>query len=176
MPNYSGSAAPTSNVWDVSEIYETDVNSREFKELLVRLYQNLNLMANVLDSKDSGVYDIDEFSNGQQFFPDPLLDSSTSKAPVYRPVIRKVINFGALPNNAETAIAHGITFTTDCTMTRMYAVATDSAAQTYIPIPFVGAAGGDIELRADGANVYIRTTTNRTMYNRCIVVLEYIKT
>jgi hypothetical protein len=41
-----GSFVPTSYVWDVARLYEIDVNSDEFKELLVRLYQNLNLIAN----------------------------------------------------------------------------------------------------------------------------------
>jgi hypothetical protein len=34
----SGIFVPTTNVWDVSQIYEIDVTSPQFKELLVRLY------------------------------------------------------------------------------------------------------------------------------------------
>ena len=44
---------PTTSVWDVSEIYSTDVTKPEFKELLVRMYQNLNNMAMATNNKDS---------------------------------------------------------------------------------------------------------------------------
>jgi hypothetical protein len=43
MPNNTadyGMFIPTTQVWDVSEIYSTEVTSPAFKELLVRLYQN----------------------------------------------------------------------------------------------------------------------------------------
>lgn len=179
MPNYQGSSAPTSNVWDVSEIYQTDVTSPEFKELLVRLYQNLNLMSNVLSSKDSGTYDIDEFDTGQLFFPNPAYNSSTSISPTYRPVIRKVINFGALPNAALKTVAHNITFTDACTMTRIYGVATDPVAHSYLPLPYVdvaGAGAASVELYADNLNVGVRTASNRLAYTRCMIVLEYLKT
>jgi len=56
-PQQVGSFVPTTNVWDPSEIYSVDVTSPRFKELLVRLYQNVNLIAVVLNTKDSGYYD-----------------------------------------------------------------------------------------------------------------------
>ena len=37
----SGSYIGTTQVWDVSQIYDIEVNSPEFKELIVRLYQNI---------------------------------------------------------------------------------------------------------------------------------------
>ena len=39
------SSLPTTNVWDPSQIYETEGLTEPLQELLVRLYQNLNQMA-----------------------------------------------------------------------------------------------------------------------------------
>ena len=49
-----GSFIPTTQVWDVNEIYSTEVTSPAFKELLVRLYQNINAQSLSLNSKDAG--------------------------------------------------------------------------------------------------------------------------
>lgn len=182
MPNYRGAAVPTSNVWDVTALYDMDVTSPEFKELLIRLYQNLNLMANVLDVKDSGYYDIDEFTNGQLFFPNPNPPAGTHITPNYRPAIRKVINFGALPNGAVPGglikpVAHNVTFTANCTMTRIYGTATKPVAPySYIGLDFSsGILNENIKLWADGTNVYVQTWIDYSMYTRCIIVMEYLK-
>ena len=47
QPQQHGAYAPTTFIWDVEQLQHIEVTSPEFKELLVRLYQNLNLMANV---------------------------------------------------------------------------------------------------------------------------------
>ena len=54
--NISGAFVPTTFILDVAKIQEVNVNSEEFKELLVRLYQNLNRMSLVLNVKESAYY------------------------------------------------------------------------------------------------------------------------
>jgi len=76
-----GSFVPTTNIWDVQRLYEVDIKSPEFKELLVRLYQNVNNIALSLNSRDAGYYDNTEFINGQTFFPNPTLSSTTAQTP-----------------------------------------------------------------------------------------------
>jgi len=166
----TGAFIPTTNVWDVSEIYSTDVKSPEFKELLVRLYQNLNVMAMGVNNRDAGLYDTSEFVCGQQFFPDPALTSASSVTPTFRNVFRKVVNFGALPNNTGKSVAHGITTTVNTSFTRMYGVATDPTGFSALAIP-----NSDITLELDGTNVTITTTADLTAYTTTYVVLEYIK-
>lgn len=109
MPDLNGSFVPTTNVWDTSEVLAADVNSEEFKQLLVRLYQNINTIAIVLNSKDTGYYVSSKFTNGQLFFPNPALTSQSSSTPIYRNVIRYVVNFGALPNTGSKSVAHTLT-------------------------------------------------------------------
>ena len=46
-----GMMVPTTNVWDVSQIYNLQDISPELRELFVRLYQNLNKMALAVNLK-----------------------------------------------------------------------------------------------------------------------------
>jgi len=172
--NYlQGSFVPTTNVWDVSQIYEVDVNSPEFKELLVRLYQNLNIIAVVLNTKDTGYYDTINYVNGQLYFPNPNLTSQSSTSPSYRQVQRLTIDFGALPNTAVKSVAHGLAITASYTFTRIYGCASDTSGNNYIPIPNVS--GTDpVEIYVDATNVNIATATDMTAYTVVYVVLEYI--
>lgn len=167
---------PTTSVWDVNEIYSTEVTSPAFKELLVRLYQNLNNIAQALNVKDSAIYNTQEFVNGQLYFANPALSSTTSSVARMRQVVRKVINFGALPNTGTTAVAHGITVNSSTTFTRIYGTASDTAGSNYIPIPYASPTlANNIELKADATNVTIITGSNRTAFTVCYVVLEYLK-
>lgn len=174
-PTEYGSFVPTTQVWDVSHFMEVDVKSKEFKELLVRLYQNVNLIATVINAKDTGIYDTSIFVNGQTFFPNPTTPVTAAQSSNFRPVYRKVINFGALLNTAPKQVAHGITCNASTTFTRIYGVATNPVAPySYIPLPYVGVPAGSIELNIDGTNVNIITTDDKTAYTRCYVVVEYL--
>jgi hypothetical protein len=171
-----GSFIPTTNIWDVSALYSTEVTSPEFKELLVRLYQNINLVALSMNTRDAGYYVMTEFVNGQIFFPNPSLTSVTTQAPTFRPVFRKVINFGALPNTGTKSVAHGITITSTFSFTRIYATASDQSGMNYIPIPYASPVlVNNIELNVDATNVNITTGSNRSNFTICYVILEYIK-
>lgn len=172
----TGSFIPTSYVWDVARLYEVDVNSDEFKELLVRLYQNLNLMAISLNTRDAGYYNTSEFVNGQIFFPNPMLNSSTSAAPEFRQVYRKVINFGALPNAGTKTVPHGITITGTTTFTRIYGTASDTTDKIYIPLPFASPTATDsIELYVDSTNVGVITGNNESAFTITYIILEYLQ-
>jgi hypothetical protein len=179
--NNTASFVPTTNVWDVAQLYEVDVNSHEFKELLVRLYQNINNMSLLLNFKDTGLYNTFEIVNGQIFFPDPTLNSTTGSPKgganaVLRQVFRKVINFGALPNAATKSVAHGITITPKTSFTRIYATATDPVSKFYIPIPYASPTPADcVEIFVDGTNVNIIDAINKTNFTICYVILEYLQ-
>lgn len=152
-----GLFVPNSYVWDVQEIQAVDVNDQAFKELLVRLYQNISAITTALNLKDSGYYTFAEFVNGQLYFPNPALTSNTSQTAAYRQVFRYVINFGALPNTATKSVAHGLAINTGWTFTRIYATASDTTGLTYIPIP-----DAQSTISVDATNVNITTTANLT--------------
>jgi hypothetical protein len=171
-----GAFLPTTNVWDVSEIYQTDVSSPEFKELLVRLYQNLNNISLMVNIKDSAYYNTQEFVNGQVFFPNPVYTSGTTVKPVLRPVYRLVINFGALPNAGTATVAHGLVINEGYTFTRIYGCASDPINFVYLPLPYASPTDVDnIEVNVDATNVTIITGSDRTAFTTTYVILEYMK-
>jgi len=168
---------PISSQVDTQLLRSIDIKSPEFKELLIRLWQTVNEISLVTNMKDTGYYTETEFINSQVYFPDPLLTAADNTVPVYRPVYRKVINFGALPNNAVKSVAHGITFTDTTIFTRIYGAASDkTAGRNYLPIPHSSPTLADnILLLADDTHVQIRTGSNRTAFTECYVVLEFLK-
>jgi len=174
--NDVGSYVPTTNIWDPSELYSTEVTSPEFKELMVRMYQNLNVISMNLNLKDTGYYVTEEFVCGQQFFPKPGLSSLTPIDPTFRQVFRKVINFGALPNTGTTNVAHGINNDVNTIFTRIYGAANDPAGLSFLPLPYASPTdANNIELSVGTTNVTITTGSNRAAYTVTYVILEWLK-
>lgn len=187
MPNNAssfGAFGPTTNVWDVTELQNIDVKSPEFKELLVRLYQNINLMALVLQVADKGIYDTQEFLNGQLWYPNPANNSTTVSSAQFRQVFRTVINMNDtepnLPNNATINLPHGIPWNAAMSWTRIYGAATNPTAGADpnpcgIMLPYVSlTAGQSIEMYTTDTNVVITTQADYSAYTICYVVLEYL--
>jgi hypothetical protein len=173
--NY-GSFVPTTNIWDTSHIQDIDVTSPEFKELLIRMYQNLNLMSLALNNKASGIYDTQEFVTGNLYPPNPVLSSATSTTPNPRNSYWEFVFCGALPNAATKSIPHNIPFNSGFTMIRYGGAASDTTGLTYLCLPYVDAAGTDnIQLDVDRFDVNITTESDRTNYNISYVILEYLK-
>ena len=178
-PNQSQAfAVPTTNIWDVSQVYSTNFDSPDqIQELFVRLYQNLNNISLSLNARDAGYYDTMEFLNSQVFFPNPALNSSTATTPSYRSVFRKVINFGALPNTAAKSVAHGIVCSAATSFTRIYGAASDPVGFNYIPLPYASPTlANNISIDVDATNVTITTGSDRTAFTITYVVLEYLQT
>ena len=169
-----GAFVPTNFIWDIQQIQQLEEISPEFKELLVRMYQNLGLMATVLNTKDTGIYQLTEFVNGQRFFSNPAYNSSTAVQPTPRQDYRMVINFGALPNSTTKSVAHNIAVNAGTTFTRIYGAATDPDTLG-IPIPNVDATN-PVAINVDPTYVNITTVTDMTAFTSVIVVIEYLKT
>ena len=182
-----GAYVPTTNVYDQQNIYELDVNSDDFKEFLVKLRQSMTDMANVLNIKDTGYYPSQEFTLGQVqpftcgqgWFQTEAAVPRTSNINM-RPVLRQTYNCGALLNNANKPIPHGITIDANhpIRFTRIFGTANDVTGFHFIPLPCVqvGAGPGPVEIDVDNININIRTSTNMTAYTICYVTLEYITT
>lgn len=166
---------PTTYTWDVSELYSIEVTSPEFKELLVRLYQNINRIILAVNAKESGYYPLFEFVTSQQYFPDPALNSLTPQTPAYRQTFRYTLNVGAL-GAGNTTIAHGLDITSTWSFTHIYgAASTFAGTGDYYPIPFASGSGANnIELRATNTDVIIENNSGVT-FTSCYIVVEYLK-
>ena len=90
-----------------------------------------------------------------------------------KPLYRKVIDFGSMPNNTSKDVAHGIT-----NLSRIITFnAIMSNNSTNFPIPIAQPSNTSLTAYAyvTNTNVHIETTTNRSSYT-AFVILEYIKT
>jgi hypothetical protein len=135
----------------------------------------IRYIIDALNSKEIAIYDLQEFANGEIWF-----NASNVQQPRFG--LRKVINFGALPNATIKSVAHGITITTNTSFTHIYATATNPTAvfpaRFSVPIPYVNVLvpTDGIEIYVDATNVNIRTTTaNWVGFTTCYVVLEYLQ-
>lgn len=188
----TGTYVPNTFILDVTQLASIDVTKPEFKELLIRLYQNLNIMCQVLNLKDTGFYLTQELVNSQSWFQNPALTSLTPQVPQYRQVYRCVIDFGALPAAGTKQVAHNLDVGPQWTFTRIYGASTNPALFTtpptpfgapplgknYIPLPYVSVrdATGDLELSVDQQFVNITTGgTNYSAWTITYIVIEYIK-
>jgi len=164
---------PTTQIWDSTNISSLKGSPDELKQLIIKLYKNINIISEVLNKKDTGIYDVNEYICGRVFFP------TATQTNQFRAVYRKVIDWGkALPNAAGSdTVAHGITFNASCTFTCIYGAASDTAAKRYIPLPYASPVLADnIELWVDNANVNIKVGKDRSAYTVCYVILEYVST
>lgn len=171
-----GTQLPTTYVWDVGQIQNLNISS-DFKELLIRLYQNLNTMANVINTKESGYYlTTGQFYNGQSWYPNSNMGTSTPyRAIEPRTGTRAVTIDIALPNTATVSVPHNITCTTQTRIFVKYAIAYDNTGTSWLPLPYASSVAANvIELNIDNTNINITTNSNRTAYT-AIVVLDYIQ-
>jgi hypothetical protein len=118
------------------------------------------------------------FVNGQSWFPNPNLNTPALTNVVSldnRQGITTVLFTGPLPNTGTLTVPHNITCNGATTFTEIYATASDTTGFNYIPIPYASPTlANNIEIRADGTNVYITTGSNRSNFNVVYVVLKYL--
>jgi hypothetical protein len=174
----TGAYIQTTIIQDQQVLRTVDLKGEDFRNILMRLYEALGMHEKSINQRTAGFYPLTEFIDGNVFFPDPALSSTTSQKPDLRQEFVKVINYGPLPNTAQTSQPHGITIDANTTFTQIYATATNPVSPfEFVPIPYVSATdpNGTIEISVDGTNVYITTAEDWSAYTRCLVVLKYLK-
>lgn len=164
----TGSYVPTTNIWDVARLYDVDINSEEFRELLVRLYQNVNNITLVLNTKDSAFYLEQEFASGQIYFNPNSTDPND-----LRPSYRIIIDTGALAAGVN-ATNHNLDITDTWTFTKIIGAASNSGALLYYPLPFAGTSSNNIQVTVSGTQVIINNQSGQ-IFNSSYILLEYLK-
>lgn len=127
-------------------------------------------VANSVNSKEGGLYDLQELSNSEQWF---IIGDTQN----FRFGYRMTVNFGALPNTGTKSVAHGIAnIDANFSITRLYASASDPVGFNYIPIPFASPVlANNISLSMDNTNVTIITGSNRSAFTICYVIIDYLR-
>ena len=167
-----GPFVPTTNVYDQETLKKMDLQGEQYRDFINRIRESMNNIAMVLNVKDSGYYTLNEYVCGQLFFPNATTDPYN-----FRPVIRKVFNFGALPNAAAKNVAHNMTLNNNQTATRIYGCANDTTTGTRIPLPYSSTVLlNNISIDIDNTNITVTTGIDRTNFDTCYIIVEYIVT
>ena len=156
-----------SPIFDVGELQNVDLTSDNFRELLVRLYQQMTNISIQLNLKVSGYYTNTEFVTGKLFF---AADNDPANM---RPIFQKVIDTGAITAGLNAPIPHGLTIATTWSFISIYGAANNTTTNRYYPLPFASATG--IEVRLDANNILI-TNNSGFDFLTSKIILEYIKT
>jgi hypothetical protein len=172
--NNWGFYVPTTYIFKAQQLQQTDIESPEFKNLLVSLYQDINTMCIALNASEKGYYMLTEFNTQK------LLFNPTNDLNRLRPVFSTTVNFGALPAVGSKSVAHGIM---DIGATyvgfSVSGCATQPSPWEIIPIPYVSATTmlDNLEIAVDATNVTITTGgTDYSTFTNTVVVIEYVKT
>lgn len=88
-----------------------------------------------------------------------------------KPIYRKVVDCGALPNNSLKTVAHNIA--NIGFVINLYGIASDGSE--WLPLPASYYSNSAVGLSVDGTNISLRPYTNRTTYTTTYVTIEYTK-
>ncbi len=178
----TGSFVSTTSVLDVQQLYATDVTSSEFKELLVRLFQNFNNLSLSMNTREAGFYFLEEFVTGQ-LWHNPLSADPNNQIQGFRKVLftssdpslgeADILPAGTtpIPHGLSPAISTSSTYT-GWKFTRILGVASNTISRLYYPLNFSGPTS--ISAFADATNVTIVNNSTFT-FDKVQVVLEYLK-
>ncbi len=161
----------TTQIWDMGYLDSIDPASPDFKDLLVRLYQQINNIALSLNDKETGYYLKNVFNNGSQWFnPD---DNSPLKR---RPGYQVVVDMGPILAGATSTKPHGLSIPAGdpVKFTSIYGAATNSAGVDAYPIPYVDAGGNTISVQVNSTNVIVVNNT-AINFTTVYIVLEFLE-
>lgn len=139
----------------------------EFEEFRVDFLQAYRNIANCVNTRDVGVFDLEEFLTGQRWF-------TSGDAQRKRSTFRIAYSIGAIAAGATLNIPHGLTNITAITKRSGEAI-TDVV--DYRPIPYASATlvTDQIEIRLNTTNIVIINGATAPNITSAIVVLEYLK-
>ncbi len=169
-----GAYVPETLNMDVTAIFTTDVNSPEFKELIVKLYMGVTLMAQVVNTKITGIYEPNEFLTSSQYPARTTLPAGSAPRQSYW----VWVDFGALPNAGAKSVNHNIPWLNgQTTVLHIYGAATNTTADTAIPLPYSSPAALNAQIQVDVSSTQVTVTTaiNYSAYNQAYFVIEYLK-
>lgn len=138
------------------------------------LVEQLKKIGNAVNIREIGWFSDEELLSGKAFIPGATIAGNNPG--VFRQILRKVVDFGPLPNNSTKTVPHGITFDINFTLISLWAAATDPTNFVAFQIPFVGQnVATSIALLMDSVNFIITTHDNKSTFTRCFVICEYIQ-
>ena len=159
--------------YSVFEIQNAQQETDPIK-LTVNLMLRLNKVIDAINTKPSGIYNLEQSAAVSTYPP-----TQTGLVSAASPIYWQTYFAGPLPNTGTLNIPHGITWTSSTTLITYSATATDSVNLFAIPIPYVDvssvAVTGNIELYVDATNIVITTAGNASSYDRVRITMWWIQ-
>jgi hypothetical protein len=169
----NGLFLPNTKVFNPDQLGRELSQEERLSQVLTLQYLSYEDIAAVVNLKESAYYIPVEFVTGQQWFR----QANGSPNNPFSFGVRRVVNFGALPNTATKSVAHNITGITpgNFSWTNIKGAATDAAANG-LTLPFSSPTlNENIKLTADATNVHVTTAIDYSAFTNCYIVLEYLK-
>lgn len=151
-----------------------DAAPKTWEEGMPFIVEQLKKLANAVNVREIGFLLDQELLAGKFFIPGVNDVAGGGSSQQFRTVLRKVIDFGALPNTGTKSVPHGIFVDANFSLIQMWASATDPIALQALPIPYASATAS-IQMYMDATNINITTTSNVSAFTRCFVFIEYIQ-
>jgi hypothetical protein len=170
LPNQLANAGvfvQQSPIFDVGELQDVDLNSENFRELLVRLYQQMTNISIVLNLKTSGYYTNTEFVTSELYFAP---DNNPANM---RSIFMMTVDTGVINPGLNPGIPHGLTIASTWRFISIYGAANNTSTNNYYSLPYAAAAG--IEVRLNATDIVIDNSTGLT-FLESEIILKYIKT
>lgn len=160
----------TTQIWDINQNISLDPGSTDFRDLVVRLYQQLNNIALTVNLKKTGYYLTETFNNSTQWF-----NPNSTNPLQLRPGFTKVVDIGPL-GGGVTNTAHGISIVAGSTIKFTYigGAAVDSVGLVFVPLPHANGGATDIIVTVNATNVVI-TNNSGIVFTSAYIVLEYLE-
>jgi hypothetical protein len=91
-----------------------------------------------------------------------------------KPIYRKIINFGALPNASEKTVSHNIANLKD--IIKLSAISKSTNVYFHIPLSSSASLSANIYILATNTDITIGAGADRTIFTQTYVIIEYTKT
>jgi hypothetical protein len=137
----------------------------EWEQAQLLLNEYLLELSNFVNAKSIGIYSSQETPSGKQL--------QLTGTPY--DLLRKTIDFGALPNAGSKPIAHGITVDSGFRLFNLYLAANNLVGTSYFCLQYFSIAAADITLEMDATNVIVTTASDYSAYTDCYVIIEYAR-
>lgn len=136
------------------------------------LVEQLKKISNAVNIREIGWLLDEELLSGKAFIPSAI--NNTGEMQQFRTVLRKVIDFGALPDSSTKTVPHGIVVNDNFTLIDLWGAATDPNGLVSIPLPFVAqTVATSISLFMNSTDVIVTTHDVKSQFNRCFIFIEY---
>lgn len=156
-------------VADVGQATSATLNTSNFKGLLTSAENTIQKAFDRIDDSANFLVPSDKYSIGTEVLTNKYFDDY--------PVYRKVVDFGALPNNTTKSVAHGLTFSSLRMLIKLSIMRKSTSYMATIPVVSTSAGtSGVTQPYIDATSIYVTSNSDYSSYSTCYTILEYTKT